>query len=80
MGTKRKAQNLNIPVKLGNDIFFVGIDCYPANETTDEAMIVRLEKDDGTVYYFKGKIPEITYTGSGSEELTITITCNQKNG
>lgn len=77
MGTKRKAQNLNIPVKLGSDIFFLGIDCYPANDTADEAMIARLEKDDGTVKYFKAAIPEITWGGSGA--LTITITFNEKN-
>lgn len=74
MGAKRKAQNLNIPIKLGNNIFFAGIDSYPGSDPVDEAMILSLEKDDGTVINFKGAMPELTYITGQTLTLTLTFT------
>lgn len=72
MGKKRQAQNLNIPIKLGTDMFFIEMDVNPGADA--DQIIATAIKDDGTKVNFKGNIPEINWTDAEPLNITINLT------
>lgn len=72
MGKRREMQNLNVPLKLGTDMFFITMDVNPGAASKQITAIA--EKDDGKRVVFEGDIPEINWTDDGPLTITFNLT------
>lgn len=73
MGKYREMQNINMPVKLGTDTYFITFDVDPGNGESTKQLIAIVEKDDGTKKTYKGAIPEFQGVGTGALSLTFSL-------